>query len=165
MEGKKTIIGIDPGTRTTGYGVIDEDIRPIDFGCIKPPTQAPLQERYRILFESLELLFDRHKPDIVAVESQFMLKNVQSAIKLGMAKGMVYLAAAKRSIPVYEFPPKKAKLAVVGHGGASKQQVQSMIQRLLCLPIPPTPEDASDALSLAICCAHHLKTLSVLSKK
>jgi crossover junction endodeoxyribonuclease RuvC len=151
------ILGIDPGTRITGYGLIDYNSHPIDFGCIRPPPKLSLEIRYKILFESLEELLEKHQPTAIAVESQFVMKNVQSAIKLGMAKGMVLLAAARKSIPVYEFTPKKAKLAVVGHGGASKFQVQKMIQALLRLPNPPQPEDAADALALAICCAHHLR--------
>lgn len=155
---KEIILGIDPGTRITGYGAIDADQQPIDFGCIRPPPQLPLADRYKILFESVEALIERLQPTAIAVETQFVLKNAQSAIKLGMAKGMVYLAAARKSIPLYEFAPKKAKLAVVGHGKASKFQVQKMIQALLSLPHPPQPEDAADALALAICCAHHMRT-------
>lgn len=158
MANKQPILGIDPGTRITGYGVIDGDQQPLDFGCIKPPPKLPLAERYKILFDGVEALIERFEPVAIAVETQFVLKNVQSAIKLGMAKGMVYLAAARKSIPVYEFAPKQAKLAVVGHGGASKLQVQKMIQALLRLPKLPEPEDAADALALAICCAHHLRT-------
>lgn len=153
----KKILGIDPGTIITGYGIINTDIQPIDFGCIRPPAKLPLPERYQIIFDGIELLIARHQPDAIAVESQFVLKNVQSAIKLGMAKGMVLLAAARKSIPVYEFTPKSAKLAVVGNGNASKTQVQKMIQALLRLPTPPQPEDAADALALAICCAHNLR--------
>ncbi|PIS02297.1 MAG: crossover junction endodeoxyribonuclease RuvC [Chlamydiae bacterium CG10_big_fil_rev_8_21_14_0_10_42_34] len=158
MANKNVILGIDPGTRITGYGLIDSDSHPVDFGCIRPPPKLILADRYKIIFESLEALIERYQPIAIAVESQFVLKNVQSAIKLGMAKGMVLLAAARKSIPVYEFAPKKAKLAVVGHGGASKFQVQKMIQALLRLPNPPEPEDAADALALAICCAHHLRS-------
>ncbi|HSX11724.1 MAG TPA: crossover junction endodeoxyribonuclease RuvC [Chlamydiales bacterium] len=159
MGSKKfTILGIDPGTRITGYGVIDAETRPLDFGCIRPPPKLILADRYKILFDSVEALIALHDPSAIAVESQFVLKNAQSAIKLGMAKGMVYLAAARKGIPVYEFAPKQAKLAVVGHGGASKFQVQKMIQALLRLPQPPEPEDAADALALAICCAHHLRS-------
>lgn len=159
MASKKfTILGIDPGTRITGYGVIDADIQPLDFGCIRPPPKLILSERYKILFDGVEALIALHGPSAIAVESQFVLKNAQSAIKLGMAKGMVYLAAARKGIPVYEFAPKQAKLSVVGHGGASKFQVQKMIQALLRLPQPPEPEDAADALALAICCSHHLRS-------
>ena len=151
-------MGIDPGTRITGYGVIDENRNPLDYGCIKPPPNLTLSARYQVLFESLEQLIGKHKPGAIAVESQFVLKNAQSAIKLGMAKGMVFLAGARGETPIYEFAPKQAKLAVVGSGNASKYQVQKMIQALLHLPRPPEPEDAADALALAICCHTHLRT-------
>lgn len=157
----KVIIGIDPGTRITGYGVIKvgdkPQIEPIDFGCIRPPAHLDPPTRFLILFESLELLLDEHTPDAVAVETQFFYKNVQSAIKLAMARAVVLLAAAKRKIPISEYAPKKAKLAVVGNGAASKEQVQKMIQLLLKLPTLPEPEDAADALALAVC---HANTLS-----
>lgn len=159
----KVILGIDPGTRVTGYGVIDADTKPLDFGCIRPPSNLDLANRYKIIFDGVEALIKKFQPDAVAVETQFVLKNAQSAIKLGMAKGMVYLAAARGTVSVYEFAPKKAKLAVVGHGGASKTQVQKMIQVLLRLPNLPEPEDAADALALAICCAHHLRSLTCTS--
>ena len=165
MAKKEIILGIDPGTRITGYGAIDMDKRPIDFGCIRPPPKLPLAIRYKILFESVEALIVRLQPSFIAVESQFVLKNAQSAIKLGMAKGMIYLAAARGGIPLYEFAPKQAKLAVVGHGSASKYQVQKMIQALLRLPEPPQPEDAADALSLAICCVHHMRSQCLSQSK
>jgi crossover junction endodeoxyribonuclease RuvC len=123
----------------------------IDYGCIRPPGSMALAERYHIIFNSLSTIIDQHKPDVMAIESQFVLKNPQSAIKLGMAKGMAILAAAQRSIPIYEYAPTRAKNAVVGKGHASKWQVQKMIQILLHLPSPPEPEDAADALALAIC--------------
>ncbi len=166
MTQKEIILGIDPGTRTTGYGAIDREKQPIDFGCIRPPPKLALAERYKILFESVEALIERLTPCAIAVESQFVLKkNPQSSIKLGMAKGMIFLAAARKSIPVYEFTPKKAKLAVVGNGSASKFQVQKMIQALLRLPQPPQPEDAADALALAICCVHHMRTQCLSQSK
>ena len=151
------ILGIDPGTRVTGYGILRTPMEPIDFGCIRPPLNALLETRYKIIFEGIEALIEKHKVEAVAVESQFVMKNVQSALKLGMAKGMAFLAAARAKIPVYEYTPKKAKLAVVGTGQASKLQVQRMIQTLLKLPNLPEPEDAADALALAICCSHNLR--------
>ena len=154
---QQIILGIDPGTRITGYGIIRLPMEPIDFGAIRPPPDLLLEERYRILFEAIEGLLEKHRPAAIAVESQFVLKNAQSAIKLGMAKGMVLLAGARAKIPVYEYAPKKAKQAVVGKGQASKYQVQRMIQALLRLPILPEPEDAADALALAIACANQLK--------
>lgn len=163
---EKIILGIDPGTRVTGYGVIivkNNTMEPLDFGCIRPPATLSLEQRYRIIFESLEKLIEKYKPESIAVESQFVLKNPQSAIKLGMAKGMVLLAGARRNIPVHEYAPRKAKLAVVGTGAASKLQVQKMIATLLRLPSLPEPEDAADALSLAICHAHNLQLNTALN--
>lgn len=160
--GKETvIIGIDPGTCITGYGVIRHlgaKHEALDFGCIRPPAKKELHQKYLIIFESIELLLDKYKPDALAVETQFVYKNVQSAIKLGMARGMAVLAATKRNIPIFEYAPKKAKLAVVGHGSASKEQVQRMIQLLLNLSSLPQPEDAADALALAICHCHTLNS-------
>ncbi len=159
-----TILGIDPGTRITGYGIIQTTpaaFKPIDFGCIRPPTNLSMPERYLALFNGLEALLEKYKPGAVAVETQFVYKNVQSAIKLGMARGVLMLAASKRGIPIFEYAPKKAKLAVVGTGAASKTQVQKMVQLLLRLPTLPHPEDAADALALAIC---HANTLSLSSK-
>jgi crossover junction endodeoxyribonuclease RuvC len=156
----QTILGIDPGTRVTGYGVIKvyhPRIEPLDFGCIRPPVNMEMPQRYLFLFNGLEKLLDLYSPDFVAVETQFVYKNVQSAIKLGMARGVVLIAAARRGIPIFEYTPKKAKLAVVGNGNASKEQVQRMIQLLLKLPIIPEPEDAADALALAICHANSLR--------
>ena len=154
------ILGIDPGTLITGYGIIrvgrTPQLEPIDFGCIRPPVNLDLPARYLALFDSLEQLLDRYAPNAVAVETQFVYKNVQSAIKLGMARGIVLLVAARRGIPIFEYTPRKAKLAAVGSGSASKEQVQRMIQLLLKLPILPEPEDAADALALAICHANSL---------
>jgi crossover junction endodeoxyribonuclease RuvC len=153
------IFGIDPGTRITGYGVIETNgpkVSALDYGCIRPPPNLILAQRYRIIFEGLETLLDRHRPDAVAVELQFVLKNVQSAIKLGMARAMALLAAARREIPIFEYAPTKAKRAAVGEGQASKLQVQRMIQTILRLPALPEPEDAADALALALCHAGSL---------
>ncbi len=156
---EQIILGIDPGTRITGYGVIKvchPHIEPIDFGCIRPPVKEELPARYLALFNGLEKILDTYCPSAVAVETQFVQKNVQSALKLGMARGAVLIAAARRGIPIFEYTPKKAKLAVVGNGSASKNQVQKMIQLLLKLPILPEPEDAADALALAISHANSL---------
>lgn len=154
-----TILGIDPGTRITGYGIIKVQnpvMQPLDFGCIRPPPHLNTAQRYLALFNAVEKLLDLYIPDAVSIETQFVYKNVQSAIKLGMARGVVLIAAARRGIPVFEYAPKKAKLAVVGHGGASKEQVQRMVQLLLKLSVLPEPEDAADALALAICHANSM---------
>ncbi len=153
------ILGIDPGTRVTGYGIIKHHPhkpKAVDFGCIRPPVKASSSKRYLIIFEGIEALIALHKPEALAVEGQFMHKNAMSALKLGMARAMAILAAERAGIPIFEYAPKKAKKAVVGNGSASKEQVQRMIQMMLNLEELPTPEDASDALALALCHAHSL---------
>ncbi len=139
----------------TGYGLIAVDDKKrfsaIDYGCIRPPPSKPLTVRYRIIFNAIETLLDTYQPEAVAVETQYIHKNPQSGIKLGMARGVAVLAAALREIPIFEYAPSRAKQAVVGTGRASKVQVQAMVMRLLCLSALPEPEDAADALALAIC--------------
>ena len=110
-----------------------------------------MPDRYLVIYDSVYALLEDHCPDALVVETQYVRHNVQSAIKLGMARGAVLIAGAKKKVPIHEYAPTKAKLAVVGNGRASKQQVQSMVQHILHLPEPPNPEDAADALALAIC--------------
>ncbi len=162
------ILGIDPGTRITGYGVVEiqgPHHSVLDYGCIRPPANAELSQRYLIIYNSLCELMDHFKPDAAVVESQYMRANFQSAIKLGMARGMVILAAKQRDIPIFEYTPNKAKLAVVGNGKASKSQVQAMVQHLLKLKEPPQPEDAADALALAICHAQNANRAQLVGKQ
>lgn len=159
------IIGIDPGTRITGYGIIaikGNTYRLIDFGCIRPPTNLKLTDRYHIIFEGIESLLEKHKTGALVVETQFVQKNVQSAMKLGMARGVIIVAAKRKGIPVFEYSPTQAKKAVVGNGRAGKLQVQNMVARLLALSSLPEPEDAADALALAICHAHTTKYRQLL---
>lgn len=154
---EEVILGVDPGTRVTGYGLIRARMHgyePLDFGTIRPSPALAAPQRYLVIFEGILFLLEKHQPQAVAVETQFVYKNAQSAMKLGMARAAVMLAAAKRGIEVYEYAPKKAKLAIVGNGGASKEQVQKMVQLLLKLAQIPEPEDAADALALAVCHAH-----------
>jgi crossover junction endodeoxyribonuclease RuvC len=155
-----TILGIDPGTRITGYGFIqfqNQCYTALDFGCIRPPATAPLPTRYHILFTSIEALLQKHPTTAIAIETQFVNKNPQSTIKLAMARAVVLILSAKYGIPIFEYSPTKAKKAVCGYGSAEKIEVQKMIQRLLKLPVLPEPEDAADALALAIC---HSNTLA-----
>jgi crossover junction endodeoxyribonuclease RuvC len=157
MEDEEIILGIDPGTCITGYGIIKGQKHVLDFGCIRPSPKLPINERYLFIFNGIEYLLKQYAPTAVAVETQFVYRNPQSALKLGMARGVALLAATQKKIPVFEYTPKKAKLAVVGNGAASKQQVQKMVQLLLNLQKPPEPEDAADALAIALCHAHTLK--------
>lgn len=153
----QVILGVDPGTLVTGYGVIqskDRSWEALDFGAIRPPHTVKGHHRYLVIFEAIEHLIEKFKPDAVAVETQFVYKNVQSALKLGMARGAVIIAAARNKVEVFEYAPKKIKSAIVS-GGASKHQMQLMVQIQLKLPKPPEPHDAADALAIAICHAYY----------
>ena len=158
------ILGIDPGTQVTGFGMIalhHEGAEVIDYGCIRPPSQLSCHQRYLIIFNAIEDLIEKHHPHALAVETQFVYRNIQSAMKLGIARGMAILAAMRKEVPVFEYAPRKAKLAITGQGNASKSQMQRMIQLLLHLPHLPTPEDAADALAIALCHAHTIDTNSL----
>lgn len=161
----KLVLGVDPGTALTGYGLVKQEgprLSALDYGCIRPPRSWVLSKRYHVIYKGIKSLLEKFRPDAVAVETQYVHRNVQSALKLGMARGLVLVLATEFDIPVFEYAPSKAKLAVVGTGRASKVQVQAMVQTLLGLSTLPTPEDAADALSLAICHLHSAELGSLL---
>jgi crossover junction endodeoxyribonuclease RuvC len=162
-EDKKIIIGIDPGTRITGYGVIEvtkKYIKALDYGCIRPPVNAKLSDRYYIIFESLSELLSQYEPSEMAIETQFVYKNAQSALKLGIAQGVAIIQAKKNNMKVFGYSPREVKCAICGTGKAGKAQLQGAITRSLQLAAPPQPEDAADALAIAIC--HAEKSQNVL---
>lgn len=147
------ILGIDPGSHSTGFGLIDKlgsKILAIHFGCIRPKAED-FPGRLHTIFDEIVALIDTHQPRAVAVETQFVQKNVASAMKLGMVRGIVMLAAARANLPLFEYAPSKAKLAITGSGRASKEQVMGMVRNLLNLHNTPLAEDAADALMIAIC--------------
>jgi crossover junction endodeoxyribonuclease RuvC len=149
-----TILGVDPGSRVTGYGIVEQvrgELRAVDCGVIRPDAAAPASERYLVIHDSLATLITQFHPDVVAVESLFFCKSASSAIKLAQVRGVVLLAAAEAGLEVYEYAPRRVKQAVVGRGSASKVQVQQMVKALLGLAEVPKPEDAADALAVAIC--------------
>jgi crossover junction endodeoxyribonuclease RuvC len=149
-----TILGIDPGSRATGYGIIEHargELQAIDCGVIRPDAGAPASARYLAIRDALAELIGRHRPDVMAVESLFFCRNASSAIKLAQVRGVVLLAAAEAGLEVYEYAPRRVKQAVVGRGAASKVQVQQMVKALLGLAEVPKPDDAADALAVAIC--------------
>ncbi len=154
------VVGIDPGTATTGYGVIEETagrLILVTFGTICTPAGQPMPERLLELHHQLIALLALHAPDTAAVESLFFQKNVRTAISVGQARGTVLLALAQRGMPVGEYTPLQVKQAVTGYGGAEKRQVQIMVRTLLGLAELPKPDDAADALAVAICHAHSQK--------
>lgn len=153
MSETEIILGVDPGTRVTGYGVIGlrgSSYVAMDYGCICPPSEAKLSDRYLILFNALESIVDRYQPKALAVETQFVGKNVQSALKLGQARGVAIIVAKRKGIKVFEYSPTSIKKAV-GNGKATKEQVQELIKILLGLQVTPQPHDAADALAVAFC--------------
>ncbi len=153
------ILGIDPGTRVTGYGIVEKTpggILHLEHGEIRPSRGSVLSESLRMVFETLLEIVDRRKPDVLVIETIFYGKNVKSLIRQGHLRGAAMLTAPLRGLPVYEYSPLEVKQAVVGYGRAEKRQIQHMVKALLNLPSPP-PADASDALAMAICHAHTMK--------
>lgn len=156
MKRPSLIIGVDPGTVVTGYALLKatSSFELLDYGCIRPKTDLPLPLRYRFIFEKLSSLLDHHTPSALAVESQFVQKNVSSAIKLGMCRGIILLSATLREIPTFEYSPSQAKLSVTGSGRASKEQIERMVRLLCNIKGEKIPEDAADAIAIAICHAN-----------
>ena len=151
------ILGIDPGSGATGYGLIETDgsrHRAIVFGAVKTQPRQPFHVRLLTIHRALTRILSREKADIMAIEEVFHAANVQSALKLGHARGIALLVAAQQGLEVCEYSPLEIKSAVVGYGRAEKGQIQSMVQLLLGLPELPSPDHAADALAVAICHAH-----------
>ena len=148
------ILGIDPGTVVMGYGVIesvDDELALVDFGAIVVPKRSGTGERLSYLYDHLLDIIRRHRPDAVAVEQPFVAKNVRSAMAIGRAQAIALLAAAGQNIPTYEYTPAQVKLQVANYGAGSKEQVQEMVRLQLGLAAVPEPNDAADALAVAIC--------------
>jgi crossover junction endodeoxyribonuclease RuvC len=160
------VLGIDCGGQYTGYGVVELGSRGgllcLACGAIKLSPREPLARRLAQIYGQLNALIDEHQPDEVAIEEIFYALNVKSALKLGQVRGVAMLAAAAAGLDVAEYSPLTIKSAVVGYGRAEKEQVQLMVTRLLGLPGPPQPMDASDALAIAIC---HLHTAGTLTRQ
>lgn len=146
-------LGFDPGTARLGYGVIESEPEPeaIDYGVVVTTAEMPMAQRLLQIHRAVGELIDRHQPVAIAVESLYFARNVTTAMTVGQARGVVLLAAAERGIPVAEYSPSEVKQAVVGYGKADKQQIQEMMRIMLGLDALPRPDDAADALAVAIC--------------
>jgi len=148
------VLGIDPGTATTGYGLVrereDGSLEAITYGVILTPPSLEAHKRLSLLFHDLNDLFLLHRPDSVAVEKLFFQTNVKTGIAVGQARGVVLLAISEAGLGLSEFTPNEVKLAVAGYGGADKKQIQDMVRVLLNLSEIPQPDDAADALAIAI---------------
>jgi crossover junction endodeoxyribonuclease RuvC len=152
------VVGIDPGTATTGYGFLLEDdegkISAVEFGVISTSPDIPMPQRLLELYQKLKSLILLHRPESGAVEKLFFQKNVRTALSVGQARGVVLLTLAEGGIPISEYSPLEIKQAVTGYGGADKNQIQQMVRALLDLASIPQPDDAADALAIAICHLH-----------
>lgn len=150
-------LGIDPGTAICGFGVVSLDsgtLRLVDAGVIRTPSNASDAERLRQLYGSLRELLAQHRPERIGIERLFFQRNVQTAMVVGQARGVALLAAAEANIPIDEPTPNEVKQTVCGNGSADKQQVAAMVQRLLGVTLSAVPDDATDALAIAIGCAY-----------
>lgn len=155
--GAVIVLGIDPGTAATGYGLVERSgsrLRLIDYGCVETVAADELPTRLLYIHQAVSELIELHRPQLVGVERLFFNRNVQTAFAVGQARGAVLLAAAQHGVPVFEYGPHEVKMAVTGYGRAGKQQVQRMVQVVLGMDVLPRPDDAADALAVAICLAH-----------
>lgn len=151
------ILGVDPGTAITGFGLVDyrsNRFSMVECGCIRTQAGLPLAERLHTLYRKLLQTIRQNEPAHVAVEELFFNNNARTALAVGHARGVILLAAAESGLPVFEYTPLQVKQAVVGYGRATKAQVQYMVKTILCLPSAPSPDDVADALAVAICHAN-----------
>lgn len=152
------VLGIDPGTATTGYGLVrdlpDSSLQVVDYGTFVTPAGLPAPKRLSMLYHRLQVILLLHHPDSAAVEKLFFQSNVKTAIAVGQARGVLLLALAESGLEVAEYTPNEVKQAVTGYGSADKKQVQEMVRVLLAMPHIPRPDDAADALAIAITHLH-----------
>jgi crossover junction endodeoxyribonuclease RuvC len=152
------VIGIDPGSQTTGWGVVEGDGRRyslVAFGSIRAPASQRFSARLLKMCNGLEEVIAQHRPDACALEDAFLATNVKVSMKLGQVRGVALLVAERAGLEISEYSPRLIKQTVVGYGNAEKQQVQEMVRLLLTLKTIPSPHDAADALAVAICHFHH----------
>ncbi|MEE1363109.1 MAG: crossover junction endodeoxyribonuclease RuvC [Selenomonadaceae bacterium] len=154
-------LGIDPGTAICGYGFVEykgSRLIPHEYGAITTSPKARMQDRLMTLYDELDGLIKKYKPDVMGVEQLFFNRNVTTAIPVGQARGVVLLAAAKNNLELVERTPLQVKQAVTGYGKADKKQVIYMVTKLLHLPKPPSPDDVADALAVAICTSYMMNS-------
>jgi len=154
---KQVILGIDPGLATTGFGVINNNkdgLSLVDYGCILTKHGLPHAERLKQINEELEKIINQYEPNAIAVEQLFFYNNAKTAFAVGEARGVIILTACQNHLPIFECTPLQVKQAVCAYGQADKMQVQKMVKLILNLKEIPQPDDAADALAIAICCAN-----------
>jgi crossover junction endodeoxyribonuclease RuvC len=161
------ILGIDPGTAITGYGLVREDdgkLTLVDCGVITTPASQSLPARLQTLYQGLVDVVRTHQPTAAAVEELFFSRNVRTALSVGHARGVALLALADAGLPIHEYKPLQVKQAIAGYGGADKQQVQEMVRMLLQLDRVPQPDDAADAVAIAVCHIHSARMLALIAE-
>ncbi len=162
------ILGIDPGTVVMGYGLIESDGNEtalVDYGAIAVPERLTTGERLNYLYKELLKIIRKHKPDTCAVEQPFVAKNVKSAMAIGRAQAIALLAASSQNIPTHEYTPAQVKMRVANYGASSKEQIQEMVRLQLGLEETPQPNDAADALAVALCHVQEMHINELLAKQ
>ncbi len=162
------ILGIDPGTATTGFGLVRETstgVESVDYGVISTSPEESMEKRLLKIYREIKKILDDHHPKTCAVEKLFFRRNVTTAISVGQARGVILLALSEKNIPIAEYTPNEIKQAVVGYGAANKKQVQLMVQAILNLELMPKPDDAADALAIAICHLHSGRIMDLLKNQ
>ena len=154
------VMGIDPGYAITGYGIVEKignNFKLIDYGAVTTDAGVDFPKRLDILYSGLTDVINKYNPEVIGMEELFFNKNIKTAIAVGQGRGVAVLAVQRAGKPLYEYTPLQVKQAVVGYGRAEKMQVQKMVQIMLKLKSIPKPDDAADALAVAICCGNSMK--------
>lgn len=158
------ILGIDPGTATVGYGLIEvnkTDItRVINYGVIQTSSKLEMKDRLNIIFDDMNELIENFNPDTISIEQLFFFKNAKTVISVSQARGVILLSATRKKLDIYEYTPLQVKMALTGYGRADKSEVQNSVKDILNLDKIPKPDDAADALAIAICHHQHLNSLN-----
>jgi crossover junction endodeoxyribonuclease RuvC len=161
------VLGIDPGTAITGYGLVREEADALILvacGAITTPAKQPLPLRLQTIYQELAAIIQEHQPELAAVEELFFSRNARTALAVGHARGVMLLALATAGLEIHEYKPVEVKQAVAGYGGADKRQVQEMVRMLLHLEQVPQPDDAADAVAVAVCHIHSAKMKALMSR-
>ncbi|MGQ9600001.1 MAG: crossover junction endodeoxyribonuclease RuvC [Anaerolineae bacterium] len=162
------VLGIDPGTAITGYGVVRENetgLSLVDCGVITTVADQPLAARLQQIYHGIRSVIHQYHPDAAAVEELFFSRNVRTALSVGQARGVALLALAEAGLPIYEYKPLQVKQTVAGYGGAGKQQMQEMVRMLLHLEQAPQPDDAADAVAVAVCHIHSGRMAALIAQE
>lgn len=160
------VLGIDPGTAITGFGLVreEEGLALVEYGVITTAADQPLPERLQVIYQGLSEVIRQHRPQQAAVEELFFSRNVRTALSVGHARGVALLALADAGLAIHEYKPLEIKQAITGYGGADKGQVQEMVRLLLNLDRVPQPDDAADAVAVAVCHIHSARMKALIEE-